>query len=168
MTLPEAQLIRQEHILRDMQLTEEVKLAKKSLVRWLALSLGLISPNESRDLMLDVLETLFYFHFKQEEADINRIVERVISLQPKQQKSRKAGEPKLDEKTRFAKAIRYHLLQLKNKGLIDRKNGIYTFVLDPMDESRDLGSAVEFVYESNASFAIQKIKLALQALERSY
>ncbi len=155
MALPEAQLIRQEHIIRDMQFTSDVKLTRKSLVRWLALSLGLISPNESRTLMLDVLETLLWFHYRGEEPEINRLMEKINEVR----KGSGAANPK---------AVRYHLLQLKNAGLVDRKAGKYRFVLAPMAESPDLAVSVEYVYKKNAETAFEKIRKAFSALEKTY
>jgi len=61
--LPEAELIRNTYIIREMDIPPQVKLTKRSLLRWLALSLGLISENESRSTVLDVLDALFYFQF---------------------------------------------------------------------------------------------------------
>ncbi len=166
MAIPEAKYIRNEVILRDMQLTQDVKLARKSLIRWIALSLGLISPNETRTLMLDILESLFYFHFKEREPGINEIVDKVVSIS--RGRKSKGEEGKLDERTRVAKAVRYHLLQLKNKGLIERKKGNYTFVVDPMGETNDLSSAVEYIYRANSEPALEKVKTAIKTLERSY
>jgi hypothetical protein len=56
--IPEAELIKRELVVRNMALTDEVRLTRKSLVRWIALSLGLISPNESRTIAIDVLDVL--------------------------------------------------------------------------------------------------------------
>jgi hypothetical protein len=153
MPLPESHLIRQEHVIRDMLFTSDVKLTRKSLIRWIALSLGLISPNETRTLMLDILESLFHFHFNGEEPDINTIVEHINT--------------KREEKTN-AKAVRYHLLQLKKRGLIDRKAGRYSFALSPFAEGRDLSASVEYTYKQNVETAFEKIKAALKALERTY
>lgn len=154
MALPEAQLISSEQTIRELEFTSEVKLTRKSLVRWLSLSLGLISPNESRTLMLDILDTLFYFHFKQKEPDIHEILERVGKDKP--------GQPSLD------KAVRYHLLQLKKKGIIERKNGKYRFVPAALLESPGLADSLEANYKSRLERAFVKIKKALQALEKGY
>jgi DNA-binding transcriptional ArsR family regulator len=153
MTIPESHLIRQEHIIRDMLFTSDVKLTRKSLIRWIALSLGLISPNETRTLMLDLLEALFHFHVKGDEPDITAIVEEI--------------NKKREEKTN-PKAVRYHLLQLKNRGLIERKAGRYAFVLSPFSEGRDLSTSIEYTYKQNVETAFEKIKAALKALERTY
>jgi hypothetical protein len=135
-----------------MQLLSEVKLTKRGLVRYIALSLGLISPNESRTLMLDILESLFSAHFSNEEPDINQLMERINSLRP-------ADSPAQ------IKAVRYHLHQLKERGILQRKDGKYKFILPPMAEKADLGEALEFIYITNAKNALEKTKKAIQALE---
>ncbi|MCL6089285.1 MAG: hypothetical protein M1530_03965 [Candidatus Marsarchaeota archaeon] len=154
-SLPEASLIRQEHIVRDMQLLNEVKLTRRGLIRYLALSLGLISPNESRTLMLDIFEALCGAHFSQEEPDINQLMERINSVRP-------ADSPAQ------IKAVRYHLHVLKEKGILQRKDGHYKFALPPMAERADLGEALEYVYLTNAKNALEKTKKALQTLEHMY
>ncbi len=138
-------------VLRELQLPHEVELTKKSLVRWLALSLGLISPNESRTLMLDVLEALLFFHAKKEEPSIHDIFEKL-------------GEIRKNEGVN-PKAVRYHLLQLKNKGIISRKKGKYSFSLNPQNQSGDLGEALESLYIERVKSAFLNIRRALKGVK---
>ncbi len=152
MSLPESELIRSEIVLRDMQFLSEVKLAKKSLVRWLALSLGLISPNESRTLILDILEALFGFHFKSHEPTMHEIISSVAKINPKSNH----------------KAVRYHIGQLKKQGILSRTKGRYRFSLSSLQESRDLTSALEHLYLEQAKSAFAKIRKAILALEHAY
>lgn len=153
--LPESSLIRQEHIVRDMQLLSDVKLTRRGLIRYLALSLGLISPNESRTLMLDIFEALCGAHFARDEPDINMLMVRINSVRP-------ADSPAQ------IKAVRYHLHVLKEKGILARKEGRYKFTLPPMAEKTDLGEALEYVYLTNTKNALEKTKKALQTLEHMY
>jgi len=159
MEMPESALIRSEITLRELQLNEEVKLTRKGLVRWLALSLGLISPKESRTGMLEVLEALFYFHFQKRkggmhsEPDIHDILAKIKEI--------KKGEPN-------PKAVRYHLLQLKRLGLVEAKKMKYRFVLAPMQENDDLGVALAHGYQERLERSFEKIKKALSLLEKSF
>ena len=59
--LPESELVRKTFILKKMDLPPSVQLTKRSLIRWFALSFGLISEKESRDTVLNVLDALFHF-----------------------------------------------------------------------------------------------------------
>ena len=61
--LNEAELIENEITLRDMRLTKEVLETRRSIARWLALSLGIINPGESRLSAIAVLDALLYFQF---------------------------------------------------------------------------------------------------------
>ena len=61
--LNEAALIESEMTLRNLRLTAEVLETKRSAIRWLALSLGIINPGESRLGSLAVLDALVYFQF---------------------------------------------------------------------------------------------------------
>ncbi len=152
MEIPEAELILSETTLRDLQLTREVKLAKKSLVRWLALSCGLISPRESRKTLIDLLEALIELQVKDEvDPEVPEIIEKMAGI---------------DEKYREKeKAIRYHLLQLQNMGLLERAKGKYHFAVAPFAEKKDIASSFEHVYKRKTEVSLAKIKEALKQLE---
>ena len=108
--IPESRLIKSEIVIREMSLPDDVLLAKKSLVRWIALSLGLILPNESRMLLLDVLDALLYFHVKNENPTTQDILARL------KKQTKKEPNPK---------AVYYHLLKLKEADILIRKKGRY-------------------------------------------
>ncbi|MCX6769057.1 MAG: hypothetical protein NT051_00035 [Candidatus Micrarchaeota archaeon] len=155
MEMPESALIRGECLVRDLQFNSDVKMTKKSLVRWLALSLGLISPKESRDGLLDVLEALFYFHYERKntgaDPDIYQILDKVREIRKE--------EPN-------PKAVRYHLLQLKKLGIIEAKKRRYRFVLAPLQEDEDLAFALSHTYRQRMDSSFEKIKRALSLLEK--
>ena len=111
--IPESKLIKKEVVLRELLLSKEVLETKNSLLRWVALSLGLINQNESRLGVLSVFEALVYFQFV-EKKDAN--FDEIMSYLQKNQ------EQKLSEKS-----IRYHLLQLKKKGIVENKKGLWYF-----------------------------------------
>lgn len=156
MEMPESALIRGECTVRELQFSDEVKLTRKALIRWLALSLGLISPSESRTGLLEVLEALLHFHFKKKEGhrgpDIHEILEKIREI-------RKGGPN--------PKAVRYHLLQLKKLGLIETKKRRYGFVLAPMQENDDLASAFFHVYSQRMESSFEKVRKALAVLEKT-
>jgi len=156
MEMPEAALIRGECLVRELQFNDDVKLTRKALVRWLALSLGLISPNETRTGLLEVLEALLYFHFKRRhgtaDPDIYQLLDKVKEIRKE--------EPN-------PKAVRYHLLQLKKLGIIEAKKRKYRFALAPMQEDEDLASALSYVYRQRMDSSFEKIKKALSLLEKT-
>ena len=157
MEMPESALIRGECLVRELQLSEDVKLTRKGLVRWLALSLGLISPKESRTGLLEVLEALLYFHYKRRDSksdpDIHAILAKIKEI--------KKAEPN-------PKAVRYHLLQLKKLGIIETKKRKYRFVLAPMQENDELSVALSHVYRQRMDSSFEKMKKALSMLEKTY
>lgn len=156
MEMPESALIRGEVTVRELQLNDEVKLTRKGLVRWLALSLGIISPKESRTGLLEVLEALLFFHYQRRETksepDIHRLLEKIGEIKKK--------EPN-------PKAVRYHLLQLKKLGIIETKKRKYRFVLSPLQENDDLALALSHVYRQRMDSSFEKIKKALSLLEKT-
>jgi len=150
--LPEAKLIRGELVLRDMMLTSEVRMTRRSLVRWLALALGMISPNESRVAVLDILDALFYFQFRGDEPTVPEILERI-----------RKGGGKVGEK-----ALRYHLWQLRKDGWLERSKGKYRFFVPPLADRNDVGASIEAVARSRSELAMAKVKEALKSLRHSY
>lgn len=155
MGMPESSLIRGECLVRELQFNEDVKMTRKSLVRYLALSLGLISPNETRAGLLEVLEALLYFHYRKrengEEPDIYQLLEKIKEI--------KKEEPN-------PKAVRYHLLQLKKLGIIEAKKRKYRFALSPLQENDDLACALSYTYRQRMDTAFEKIKRALAVYEK--
>jgi hypothetical protein len=150
MDMPESKLIRSEIIIRDMQLTDDVKMTRNSLVRWLALSTGLISPKESRRNMIALLDALLFFAFEGKEADVHEILEKINE-----------GEQKTNEK-----AIRYHLLVLQKKGLIERNKGQYRFAVPPSATDSEVATSFEQVYKKQSEEAFLRIRQALSALKK--
>lgn len=155
MTLPESELIEGEVVLRSLRLTREAKMTRKSLIRWIALSLGLISPNETRRTILDLLEALFYYQLNEKvDPDVGQLMEFL--------------QKNLGGDGHNEKAVRYHLLQLKNSGLIDHKKGKYFFTASPLGEKGDIQATIDFVYKRRAEEAVSKAKEALTELSNLY
>jgi DNA-binding PadR family transcriptional regulator len=148
--IPESRLIRSELTLRELALPDDVLLARKSLIRWLALSLGLILPNESRRLLLDILEVLLEFHVRDEAPTTRDIIARLEEL----------GKEKQNPK-----AVYYHLQRLKNSGLLGRKKGRYYL---GNGEGRSLKAIFRRFYMSKADDAFTNIDRALEKLENGY
>lgn len=148
--LPESKLIKSELLLREMILNDDVKLARKSLLRWVALSLGMIMPNESRKLILDIFEALIYFHVKKEQPTTAKIISKMEELTGKKQNP---------------KAVYYHLLKLKESGIISRKKGNYFF---GDGSEKKLSEILKEFYFSKAHSCFANISDALDKLEGSY
>ncbi|MCC7570104.1 hypothetical protein KO465_02035 [Candidatus Micrarchaeota archaeon] len=153
--IPESELVKSEILIRDLVLPPDVKLSKQKQIRWLALSLGLISPGESRTLVLDVLESILKnmdFPFTSEQ-----IVEDVCKIQKAKAK---------DEIKKIDKATRYHLTRLLKIGLIERKKRQYTWIKgnltnDPIQSLRkkidsNLDSIFDNMKEVYASYSASK------------
>ena len=145
--IPESKYIKKEITIREMGLNEEVKLTRGSLVRWVALSLGLISPNESRKLLIDLLDVLFEFFAKGEEPTTKEILEAL--------EKKKKSEVN-------AKAVYYHLQKLKDRGLLQREKGKY-FI---SREQGKLSEALKGIYMRDVESAFSNIEKALRALEK--
>jgi DNA-binding transcriptional ArsR family regulator len=148
--IPESGLIQSEVVLREMMLTDEVKMTRKSLIRWLALSLGLISPKESRQSVLTLFEALLFYHLKDKRgANYTDITEYF-----------KQQSVEMNEKT-----IRYHLTQLRKAGVLEDGRGIYKFT---GFQSENLAEALEQSYKMKANTAFSNIKTAVDLLKKMH
>lgn len=148
--IPESRLIKSELTLRELSLPDDVLLAKKSLLRWVALSLGMILPNESRMLMLDILDVIFEFHVKGNAPTTKDIIARL------EEKTKNKQNPK---------AIYYHLQRMKDSGVLTRKKGRY-YLGD--GEEKSLKDVFRSIYKKKTDAAFSKIAIALEKLESGY
>jgi DNA-binding transcriptional ArsR family regulator len=148
--IPESRLIKSELTIRELALPDDVLIARKSLIRWVALSLGMILPNESRTLILDIIDVIFEFHVKGESPTTKDIIARLEENSKEKQNS---------------KAVYYHLQKLKEAGIIKRKKGRYQ--LGEGEES-NLSEIFRRVYMKKADEAFSNIGVALEKLEGSY
>ncbi|HSB46970.1 MAG TPA: hypothetical protein VLD37_03080 [Candidatus Bilamarchaeum sp.] len=148
--IPESKLIRSEFTIRELALPEDVLLARKSLVRWVALSLGLILPNESRRLLLDILEALVELHVKGAQPTTKDIIAKLEGMTGEKQNP---------------KAVYYHLLRLKELGVLSRKKGRYQL---GDGERRNLKDTFREFYMRKTDAAFGNIATALDKLESNY
>jgi len=148
--IPESRLIRSEVTIREMVLPEETLLARKSLIRWLALSLGMIMPNESRRLLLDILEILIEFHMKGKAPTTKEIITG-LQVQTKKEQN--------------IKAVYYHLQRLQNMQILTRKKGVY-YIGD--GEEKSLREIFRKLYDRRIELAFPNIDKALEKLENNY
>jgi len=135
-----------------MQLTSEVRMTRRSLVRWVALAMGLISSNESRTAVIDILDSLFYFQFKSKDPSVPELLARI------KKRGGKVGE----------KALRYHLWQMKKDGWVESSKGRYRFFVPPLADKHDVSASIEGVMRGRSEVAIAKVKEALKSLKHTY
>ena len=110
--LNEAELIQRELTIRDLRVSKEVLQTKRSSARWLALTLGIINPGESRLSAVAVLDSMIYFQFiKKQDPTVKEMTDYINQY----------WEP-INEKT-----LRYHLLRMKRMGYIDNEQSKFYF-----------------------------------------
>ncbi|HIH09690.1 MAG TPA: hypothetical protein HA254_03380 [Candidatus Diapherotrites archaeon] len=145
--------MRKTFTIRQMDLPPSVLDTKRSLVRWFALSFGLLSEHESRSTILDVLDALFHFQLSRKASPTTN--ELLAHL--------RAGEKKIDEKL-----LRYHLKRLIDVGLLERKKGKLSFVTDPRAERSDLVAGFRHNIGEPLKDSVQRISLALEKVVEKY
>ncbi len=142
MELNESELIEKEITLRNMRLTGEVLETRRSSIRWLALSLGVINPGESRLSSLAVLDALVHFQFiKNSDPDVRSMIDYINT-----------NWEVINEKT-----LRYHLLRMKKMGLVENEQGKFYFRKPGMGDRFDAANWSASLFESDYRDISKKI-----------
>jgi DNA-binding transcriptional ArsR family regulator len=142
--LPENRLIEEETTIRRLYLPTEVKLTRDSLIRWLALSMGLIKPGESRVSVVKILDVLITYHREK----------RILTPDEITSLSESWG---VDEKT-----IYYHLNRMKKLGLVTKLPKGY--MLGKFFEER-LSNFLVSYYKERFDRFLERFKEGVKALE---
>ena len=122
--------------LRKVELSSGILSSKRSLLRWLALSLGLLDKNDRREGVLDVLDALFSWWFGRREDPTFEDIKYYVSRRYLERGKR----PPSDE------ALRYHLRRLIRMGLVARRNKRYRLRTSP-HKPEDVRSAIDSMFE---------------------
>ncbi len=153
--IPEAELVRKEFILRQLDMPPSISITKKSLLRWVALSIGLISKNESRDKGFLVIDALFHFLFSKKRQPTTLDIQSQIKEKNKIEMSEKL--------------IRYHLNRLIDIGIIERNGIKYRVNPAPNSEKRDsLKESFEHWFKKEVEKQFGEVSSALEKLQKSY
>jgi hypothetical protein len=153
--IPEAELIRKEIILRQIDLPASVTLTKKSLLRWCCLSLGLISPKETRDKGFLVFDALFTCLFTKKQSPTTLEIKSFIL---------EKNSVEMSEKL-----IRYHLNRIIDLGFIHRDGLVYKINPSPSSEQREsLKESFNAWTKKMVEEETKKIADALDKLQKSY
>ena len=153
--IPEAELIRKEYVIRQIDFPESVSLTKKSLLRWCCLSLGLISPKETRDKGFLVFDALFTFLFTKKTLPTTLDLKAFI---------KDKNNVEMSEKL-----IRYHLNRVIELGLVVRDGIHYKINSSPTSELREsLKESFLAWSKKNIETEMDKISLALEKMQKSY
>jgi hypothetical protein len=130
-------------MLRQMDFPPEVSLTKSAQLRWLCLSLGLLSENESRDTVLSIADGLFTFLLAKKSTPSTADLAAWLKTH---------GTKPVSEKL-----LRYHLHRFIEVGLIVRKNQAYHFNQSPTGARHDLADAFYHGVEKPTLETLQQI-----------
>ena len=140
---PESKLVETSFTIRLMSKPDGI--ATPSLVRWLAISLGVLGPGDKRETGLQVLDALLKASFSKSKCvSIDDVIK----------------ETRIDRKT-----VEYHLTKLVRQRLVDHKRNCYSFmhdfnghtslknyrgaVLEAISRSEEILKEIERRYSSN-------------------
>jgi len=148
----EKDLIESEMTLRRLRLPPEARLTRKSLLRWVALSLGLITPGESRDTIISILDALFHYQVRGKSPttrDIKAYIDQNYS--------------ETTEKT-----IRYQLGKLRETGFIEKDANSYRFVRAPNAPENDIRAGIFLAMDKHYVSSKNRLQDAITSLVSQY
>ncbi|PXY71443.1 hypothetical protein CXX78_01035 [Candidatus Parvarchaeota archaeon] len=90
--------------------------SKRELIRKICLSLGLLQPGDSRDVVVDILLSLEESRKERKELSSTEIIEKVIQIR----KDNSLGERGIAESN-----VRRQLKRLRDLMLVDKKQNMY-------------------------------------------
>jgi hypothetical protein len=151
---PESHLVQKSFIVKRMDLPPEVKLTRRSLLRWFALSTGLISERESRSTILDVLDALFLLLLQEKKTPTTLELQAFI----KEKNGKDVSE----------KLLLYHLKRLIELQLIVRKRKKYAFNPVPNADTTDLMASFDYWFSRQLQESVQDISSAARLLSDAY
>lgn len=151
---PEKDLVQKSFLLRKLDFPPSIKMTKKSLLRWIALSIGIVSENESRSSGLSVLDSLFYLLFVKK---IPATVQEISALVEK-----RSG------KKISSRLIYYHLSYLSEIGLIRKTKNGFVFNYSPSADVNDIKAGLHHNLKSELEAIVEQVSLALEELSHSY
>ncbi len=100
--------------------------SKRELVRKICLSLGLLQPGDSRDVIVDILLALENARKERKEISSFEIIERIKEIRK---------QHSLEEKGLAESNIRRQLKRLRDLMLVDKKNNLYRLSeFEPLSE----------------------------------
>ena len=150
---PEAEYVRKTFVLRKMDFPPEVSLTKKSMLRWVALSLGLISENESRSTVIDIMDLFFTKIFAEGKNPGSQEIQEEL-----EGKGLKVSE----------KLVRYHLNKMCEIGFLSHAKGRYSLNPAPDAERNDLAEAFSYWYKRELDESVNRVGTALTKLQAAY
>ena len=151
---PESGLVRKTYCIRRLDFPPSVRLTRKSLLRWFALSIGIISERESRQTALDILDSVLYSVFCLREPATSEELLAFIK--------RRSG------KTVSEKLLLYHLHRLAELGLICRKKKRYCFNSAPKSEPNSFAEGFNHWVSREAMETLSGIESAFEELSKAY
>jgi len=150
---PESEFVRKTFVLRKMDFPPEVSLTKKSMLRWTALSLGLISENESRSTVIEIMDLFFTKIFSEEKNPSSQEIQEAL-----EGKGTKVSE----------KLVRYHLNKMCEIGFLAHSKGRYSLNPAPDAERNNLPEAFSYWYKRELDESVNRVTSALSKLQAAY
>lgn len=147
--LNESKFIEGEVTFRNLRFSGEAGETRRSMVRWLALSLGVINPGESRQTAVSVLDAMLYFQFTERKDPTVEELSGYIG---------KNWSP-INEKT-----LRYHLGRMKKMGLVDNSQGRFSLKPPNVGDRYDAENWASGLYDKDYKEIATKIGEAVREL----
>ncbi|MEM3791663.1 MAG: hypothetical protein QXL16_02975 [Candidatus Micrarchaeaceae archaeon] len=147
-----SKIVDKEIRLRYVRIDKDTLETRRSSIRWLALTIGIINPGETRQSVLSVIDAILEFQFVRKTKPTAKELFEFINKSP--------IWGKINEKT-----LRYHLTRLKKKGLLENKEGrFYLFVPENYD-IYSYESWANSLFEREKREIAERISSVIRAIE---
>ena len=143
--IPEGKYIENEIILRKLENTSSEIPTRKSVIRKIVLSLGLVNPNESRTLVFDIFDILLLNSKNEDGLSIKDIHQKLKQL----------------KKDVSIKSVYYHIERMTSKGIVKKRNGNYKLI-----GGINAGGEIKEVYMAEISGILNEIEAMIRKLNR--
>ncbi|BCS90741.1 MAG: hypothetical protein ARM1_0198 [Candidatus Micrarchaeota archaeon] len=146
MPISESELIENELKLRLIRIDNSSIVSRRSLIRLLALSLGIINPGESRQSIIPIIDAIIYIQFNMKRYPVVDDIKAYIN---------ERWNININIKTLY-----YHLLKLKELGFIESEKGQY-FIKPPLNgDPYNIKDCIRYYLDRN----INEIKMQIDNL----
>ncbi len=152
--VPEGELVRKTIVLREMDLPPQIQLTKRSLLRWFALSFGLLNEQESRVTVLHILDSLFYLLFTEKKNPTTLEIKAFMSERFQIHTSEKL--------------IRYHLNKLIDLHLLVRKQTRYHINHAPYGDRNDFVACFDYWVKQSTEKSLSNIQTVITRMVGNY
>jgi len=143
--IPEGRFIKKEIVLRELEKSNEEVSTRKSMIRKVVLSLGLVNPKESRTLVFDIFEIML--RLSEDGANVADIHSKLTRM----------------HESVSVKSVYYHIERMLSKGIVEKVRGNYRLL-----GGKNFGTEIKNMYKRETDEILSTVEQILRKLNNEY